>query len=248
MPKKTNSKRNQAQDSQPADQSAYGAYSASYDVAPQNYSQSTYDGLDSYGGYDSGTYDAAAFGYDVQPAYDGAYPQDYPRKKRGAGFYVGIAIAAIALVAAIVVGTFLFMNSTQIYPTHRSGELGQLDGKSKEEIQAELDRIVEEGMFNIAIANVVQLQNGSSEGDFSIENSPANRYNMQVEIAVADTGEVVYTSGVLEPNYHIQTAKLDTPLSKGTYNCIATFHALDPEKDDAEVGQAAASMTIVVLN
>lgn len=233
MPKK-NSKRTQAQDPQSVDQ-AQGNY-PDYDGYMGGYSQSSYDG---YEGYDSGTYDYAA---------DGAYYEEEGRKKRGAGFYIGISIAAIALMAALAVGAFLFMNSTQIFPTHRSGELGQLDGKSKEEIQAELDRIVEEGMFNIAIANVVTLPNGSSEGEFSIENSPANRYNMQVDIALADTGEVIYTSGILEPNYHIQYAKLDEPLPKGTYNCIATFHALDPEKDDAEVGQAAASMTIIVSN
>ncbi len=166
-------------------------------------------------------------------------------KRRGAGFYIGIIIASLALVAAIVAGSFLFLNSTQVFGTHRSGNLGQLDGKTKEEIQAELNRLVEEGMFNISIANIVFLANGSSEGEFNIENSPANRYLMQVEISLADTGEVIYTSGVLEPNYHIQYARLDKTLPAGTYNCIATFHALDPETEE-EVGQAACAMTIVV--
>lgn len=241
MPKKTNQNHSQAQDPQFADQGQY-ASTSSYDAYAGGYSQSGFDDYSGYQGYGSDTY--AAGGY----ADDFYYEDDSNQKKRGAGFYVGISIAAIALVAAIAVGTFLFMNSTQIFPTHRSGELGQLDGKTKEEIQAELDRIVEEGMFNIAIANVIQLPNGSSEGEFSIENSPANRYNMQVDITVADTGETIYTSGILEPNYHIQYAKLDTPLSKGTYNCIATFHALDPDKENAEVGQASAAITIVVVN
>lgn len=231
MPK--NKKRSQAQDPQSVDQ-MQGGYGG--------YTQTGYDDFAGYEGYGSGTYDDYAYGADDY------YDDEQNRKKRGAGFYIGMSIIAIALVAGLAVGTFLFMNSTQIVPSHRSGELGQLDGKSREEIQAELDRIVQEGMFNISIANVVQLPNGSAEGEFSIENSPANRYNMQVTITVADTGEQVYESGIIEPNYHIQYAKLDTPLPKGTYNCIATFHALDPEKNDAEVGQAAASMTIIVVN
>ena len=165
--------------------------------------------------------------------------------KRGAGFYIGIVIAALALVAALVVGAFLFLNSTQIGESYRSGKLGQLDGKSEAEIRAELDRIVEEGMFNISIARTVYMDTGNSEGEFRIENSPANRYDMQVDIALADTGEVIYSSDVIEPNYHIQYARLDTVLPAGTYNCIATFHAIDPETDE-EIGQAACALTIVV--
>lgn len=165
--------------------------------------------------------------------------------RRGAGFYIGIIIAALALVAALVAGAFLFLNSTQTFGQHRSGLLGQLDGKSEEEIIAELNRVVEEGMFNISIANVVRLQTGNSEGEFNIENSPANRYLMQVDISLADTGEVIYSSDIIEPNYHIKYAKLDTVLPAGTYNCVATFHALDPETEQ-EIGQAACAMTIIV--
>lgn len=172
-----------------------------------------------------------------------AYYDD--ERKRGAGFYIGIIIAALALVAALVVGAFLFLNSTQVGESYRSGKLGQLDGKSKEEIQAELDRIVEEGMFNISISRYVSLPTGNSEGEFRIENSPANRYNMQVDIARSDTGETIYESDILEPNYHIQYAKLDQVLPAGTYDCIATFHALDPETDQ-EIGQAACAITILV--
>lgn len=169
----------------------------------------------------------------------------YDDDKRGAGFYIGIIIAALALVSALVVGAYLFLNSTQVAESYRSGKLGQLEGKSEAEIRAELDRIVEEGMFNISIARVVDLPTGNSEGEFRIENSPANRYNMQVDITRTDNGELIYSSDILEPNYHIQYARLDEVLPAGTYNCIATFHALDPENDE-EVGQAACAMTIVV--
>ncbi len=169
------------------------------------------------------------------------------KAKRGAGFYIGIIIAALAIVAALVFGVITFMNSTQIFESYRSGNLGQLDGKSEDEIRAELNKIVEEGMFNISIAGVVDLPNGSAEGEFRIENSPANKYDMQVTISRRDNGEVIYTSGVLEPNYHIQYARLDEALPAGTYDCVATFSAIDPETQE-EIGQAAAGVTIVVRN
>lgn len=254
MPFKKDSKRDQAQDPYAVNQTQYGATTSfgGYD----GYTQTGYDGYGGYTGYDAAGYtdpqQAYTQGYDQGQGYEQGYEDEVilepMGKKRGAGFYAGISLIAVALMVGIFTGVTLFMSSTQIIPSHRSGLVGQLDGKTKEEIQAELDRVVEQGMFNIAIANVVQLQNGNSEGEFMIENSPANHYNMQVDVALADTGEVVYKSGILEPNFHIQYAKLDTPLPRGTYNCIATFHALDPKKNDAEVGQAAAAMTIVVNN
>ena len=70
---------------------------------------------------------------------------------------------------------------------------------------------------------------------------------MQVEVSITDTGEVIYTSEVLEPNYHIQYAALDVDLPAGSYPCTATFFALDPETEQL-VGQTAARVTVVVDN
>lgn len=169
--------------------------------------------------------------------------EEEKKKKRGAGFYIGIIIAIVAILAAIGIGIFMFMDSTQ----YRGGTLGQLDGKTQEEIQAELDRVVQEGMMNISIASVIEFENGGAEGEVKIENSPANHYLMQVEISLNDTGEVVYQSEILEPNYHIQYASLDVNLPAGNYPCTATFYALDPDTEDL-VGQAAAAVTLVVLH
>lgn len=166
------------------------------------------------------------------------------KKKRGAGFYVGIVIAAIAIILALIFAAFMFMNSTQA--SNRGGASGQLEGKTPEEIQAELDKVVDEGMFNISIASYIEFADGTSEGEVKIENSPANRYLMQVDMTLED-GTVIYSSPVLEPNYHIQTAKLDTDLDAGSYQVTAVFHALDPDTEK-EVGQAAAQVSVAVLN
>lgn len=166
------------------------------------------------------------------------------KKIRPMSFYVSIVIAVIAVVAVAVFAALTFMPEED-QKRDPNGIIGQLDGKSPEEIQAELDKIVEEGMFQISIASVVEFPSGTEEGEVKIENVPGNRYLMQVVITRDDTGEVVYTSGILDPNYHIQFAKLDVDLDPGTYLCTATFHALDPETEE-EVGAAAAQMTIIV--
>ncbi len=165
------------------------------------------------------------------------------KKKHKVGFWIAIAIGVIALVAAVLL--VIFMNMP--HQSNRTGSLGQLEGKTREEIQAELDRVVEEGMFNISIASAVTFEDGTSEGEMKIENVPGNPYLMQVEISRNDTGDVIYESGILEPNYHIQFDALDVDLDAGEYPCTATFHALDPDTEE-EVGVAAAVMNVRVLN
>ena len=126
-------------------------------------------------------------------------------------------------------------------------QLGQLEGKTEEQIVEELNRIVEEGRFNISINTQPEFPDGSSPGNLCIENSPANHYLMVVEITLNDTGEQVYTSGALEPNYHIQEAKLDRALAKGTYPATATFYAYTADTQEL-VGTAGAEMQLIIQN
>ncbi|WP_251213269.1 hypothetical protein [Adlercreutzia murintestinalis] len=166
-------------------------------------------------------------------------PQE-PKRRRKAAMWIVLII--LALVAAAVVA-FMLLNPAK---SARSGDVGQLEGKSAAEVQAELDRVVEEGMFNISIASVVELADGASEGELRIENVPNNNYLMRVEITRSDTGELLYQTDVIEPNHHIQSDTLDVDLDPGSYECTATFFALDPETED-EIGQVAAAMKINVL-
>lgn len=128
-----------------------------------------------------------------------------------------------------------------------NAKIGQAPYKTEDEIQAELDRIIEEGMFNISIASTVQLEDGASEAELRIENVPNNPYLMKVELNRDDTGETVYTSGMIEPNHHIQKAKLDVDLDAGEYPCTAVFYAYDKQSEEL-VGQAAAKLTVLVQN
>lgn len=170
-------------------------------------------------------------------------PQEEPKKKRRAAFWIGLAIALICIALAVL----LVLNMLGIFggKTKRQGSAGQLEGKTEEEIRAELDRVVDEGMFNISIAANVMMERGDAPAELRIENVPGNRYLMKVDIVRDDTGERIYETDLIEPNHHIQADTLDVSLPKGTYECTAVFSAHDPQTED-QIGQAAAKMTIQV--
>ena len=170
-------------------------------------------------------------------------PQEPAKKKRRKAFWIGLIVALLCIALA----GLLVLNMLGIFggKSKRQGTSGQLEGKTAEEIQAELDRVVDEGMFNISIAATVMMERGDAPAELRIENVPGNRYLMKVGIVRDDTGERLYETDLIEPNHHIQLDTLDVSLPKGTYECTAVFSAYDPETEE-QIGQAAAKMTIQV--
>ena len=168
-------------------------------------------------------------------------------KKNGGA--VKWAFPVVILILVGVIAWLLLRPQEQPAGLTRAADaqLGQLEGKTEEQIVEELNRIVEEGMFNISINTQPEFPDGSSPGNLCIENSPANHYLMVVEITLNDTGEKVYTSGALEPNYHIQEAKLDRALAKGTYPATATFYAYTADTQEL-VGTAGVEMQLIIQN
>ena len=168
-----------------------------------------------------------------------------PRKKRGRAWLA--AGIAVVLVAAAAAGFFWWRSS------HRqdsffdvSALTGALPGKSEEEVIAELNRVVDEGMFNIAINSYITFPDAKGEGVANIENVPGNRYNMTVSIVLDDTGENVYQSKGIKPGQYIQKIRLDEELPEGFYYATAVFTAYAQDEAHTRVGQAAAKIQLEV--
>lgn len=182
--------------------------------------------------------------YQMPYGYPPVPPGQQPKKKKKKAWIWILILLLIIIAVACVLGFYMCDGGNG---RDRNGELGQLEGKSQAEIQEMLNKQVEEGMFNIAIASYIELENGSAPADWEIENIPGNRYLMQVTVTRDDTGQVIYETGIIDPNYHIQRAPLDYNLPKGIYECTAVFTALDPDTEQS-VGQAGAKLTLEVKN
>ena len=129
------------------------------------------------------------------------------------------------------------------------GNLNAAQSRSKEEIQNELRRKVEEGMMNISMNLNPVFANGFSEGNLMIVNEEVNRHPQIVEIYYKGENrqngdQPIYRSGVIPVGEQIAMDKLDVNLSDGTYNCIAYFYSVDD--DGCILGTAAAEIKIQV--
>lgn len=157
----------------------------------------------------------------------------------------------LVLVSAAAAGVFLLKTPDSAKKASAPGArdpnatVGQYEGKSEAEIQAELDKVVQEGMFNISINPDIRMTSGRAEAELRVENIPANHHLMSVTLSRDDTGEVLYASGLIEPGYHIQAVPLEIVLPGGSYTATALFTAYDLETEQP-AGQAAARVRITV--
>ena len=101
--------------------------------------------------------------------------------------------------------------------------------------------------MNVSMNPNPVFENGSAQGDLRIENIEKNHYSYTVTITKDDNGEEIYKSGLLEPGYYINEAKLSKNLSAGEYPATARFLAYQ-NPDEAPIGAAVVKLNITVKN
>ena len=136
------------------------------------------------------------------------------------------------------------------YETDLNALAGFLPGKTEEEIQNELNRIIEEGYFNASINGEMTLANGSL--DVHIENVPANHYDERVEVYLypdpndTQNAELIYESGIIKIGFYIEDGKAKTSVKPGKYLGKAVFYAIMPDETQEEIGKTILDVLIEV--
>ena len=124
---------------------------------------------------------------------------------------------------------------------------GDIPGKSREDIQRELDEIVEEGMLAMSINATPsgKLTGEDKKVNWLIEN-PSNQGKLiRVEVWRDDTGEKIYETGAIPPGNYVEAAPLNVEMEPGQYICTARFYAYK-EETEGYIGQAAAQIRLTL--
>ncbi|WP_294852429.1 hypothetical protein [uncultured Oscillibacter sp.] len=168
--------------------------------------------------------------------------------KRAIGVILGTIVAVIGIALLLrSCGTGNEVPSPKNFDLTQNEDIQQGDAEKRqqEDIIADLNEKVEEGMMNISMNMAPTFPTGTSKGDLLIVNDDMNRYPQVIEIYRDDTGELIYTSGGIPVGSRLEKDFLDVDLAKGVYPCTAYFHAIDPDTNHA-VGTAAAKIEITV--
>ena len=179
-----------------------------------------------------------------------------PGRKQGSGSDRSkglLLVLSILFLAALVAAIYFYRQGRQNTP-EQAGLVyeaniieGDIPGKSREDIQRELDEIVEEGMLAMSIN---ATPSGKTTGEnrnvnWLIEN-PSNQGKLiRVEVFRDDTGEKIYETGAIPPGNYVEAAPLKVELPPGQYTCTVRFHAYKVE-DESYIGQAAAQIRLTL--
>ena len=184
------------------------------------------------------------------------------KNTKGRNKHTGLKIGVVVAVIVIIILLLLHFCKGCSGPASGNGAEGRTfdltrpgdavsdrgpETRSREEIQADLNRQVAEGQITISMNLEPRFESAEAEGDLLIVNDTSNRYPQIIEIIREDNGETVYTSPVVPVGKYINTDKLDAPLSAGDYPCIAYFHAINAESG-AVLGTGAARITVHILH
>ena len=156
----------------------------------------------------------------------------------------------LLLLIFIFIGVgFLFVTSNETkskFELDREALEGFLPGKSAKEIQDELNRIVDESMFNVSINPNPYVVD--SVIDVHIQNIPNNHYWMQVNVYYqpdrdSSQEELLYSSKVIKNGHYLIEGSATHQPPLGSYNGRAVFTALFPDTFE-EIGKTVANIII----
>ena len=159
----------------------------------------------------------------------------------------GASLILIILIAAFAVaGFFLFggepAEKEDEYPWITSDHAalgGMLDGNYYDGEKNPA------GKLSYKIAGEITVGYEDGKGDFKIENSGKNTCLIKVKIVMPD-GRVVYETGYIKPNQHINEDILAVIPEIGTHDADAFFEGFDPDTEES-LGAAKESIKITVI-
>mgnify|MGYP003299972953 CR=1 FL=1 len=160
-----------------------------------------------------------------------------------------VALSGTVAVLAVAVGVMAvsLLNNDESTEKPTDGRATFVSQDNVEEIQAELNKPVEDAYYTTSMTIDWEFHDGKSASTTAeVSNVTANTRTVYFDVNLESTGELVYSSPYLPVGSTMNGIILDVDLDKGDYPAVVTYHLVDDEKN--EVATVAVAITIHVLN
>lgn len=158
---------------------------------------------------------------------------DQKKKKRKKIFI----IVCILLIIIAAVAIFLWLRRPKNVITE----------ENYKQIMEDMNNEVQEGYFETYMNTEWTFPDGTSETTNALfGNSPNNKKPIRCEVMLADTEEVIYSTGVLPVGAELPPFKLDVDLDAGTYDAICQVYLLNEEEDGTYTDYSNAGFNVTI--
>lgn len=170
------------------------------------------------------------------------------KKKKTAILLGGVVLLLIAVIAVLM---FLLFKKDAETEKEVGGGVYTIDEGNYQRIQEDMEAEVKEGYFETYMNTEWTFPDGTSETTNAIlGNSPNNTKPIRCEVQLEDTGEVVFSTGVLPVGAQVSPFKLNVDLDAGSYDAVCMVYLLNEAEDGTytDYSSAGFNVTITVEN
>lgn len=158
-----------------------------------------------------------------------------------------VVVVVVCFIAAAIVVTALVLILTKQSADAEKRNVVVTPDNVEEVLSDMQEQQVQAGTYEVTMNTTWNFDKGdSASSNAYVENSTANTNDVYFDIVRSDTEETIYKSPIIPLGSHLENITLDTPLDKGTYNCVLTYHLLDDNEEP--ISKLNINLSIVVEN
>lgn len=156
------------------------------------------------------------------------------------------AVAAVYILNRPTADVFLIPEELPVVHDRSGAQIATAE--NLQAITARARENVARGMFATYMTSTWSFRDGYSASTNAVKgNSNANRYPFWFTVTEQESGEVVFTSGLIPVGSRLTDITLDVPLPAGDYAAAINVNMVDDEGEIID-GNVALGIRIVVLN
>lgn len=140
---------------------------------------------------------------------------------KSVGLITGFTIGAIGSAALVGLEYYETYSNPQQEMTSNFNETIDISDIK----EAEDNDTIQLSSINVNMPSEIYISSKDYIGRAGIVNSEENKYVLEVELTLQETGESIYKSHKLNPNDTIDTIMLESPVEIGTHEVYAEFTA-----------------------
>lgn len=167
-------------------------------------------------------------------------------KKKKIVLFAAGGLFVVILIAVIVVLVVLLLRKEKEGGSDMN-EVYVIDEGNYQQIMEEIDTKVKEGNFETYMTVDWTFPDGASEStDAVLGNSPSNTRPIRCEVLRNDTGEKIFTTGVIPVGAQLPPFKLDADLDAGVYETTCMIYLLEEKGDGTYTDYSSAGFTVTI--
>lgn len=164
------------------------------------------------------------------------------KKSKKKNLVIGLVLLLLVVIAGLGVTVYRLLHKPEEPKPQRAVSEGLV-------VDGNIDQKASEARFTTDMNMIWTFPSGSAVSNNAvIGNSASNQYECYFEVYLDDEEQtLLYSSPVLPVGKRLEKLELDQVLPDGAHEAICTYHILDDEDPDRELGTVSFAVSLMFI-